>query len=62
MSTASNLVNAFIKAEKAKEQAVTFDFGAGMIKVNPEMAQMCVEKGIGKIVEPRKSLFGFEPR
>lgn len=62
MSIAANLVNAFVKAEQAKEQTVTIDVGTGLINVTPEMAQKCVEQGIGKIVEPRKSLFGFEPR
>lgn len=62
MNIASNLVSQFVKNEQAKERTVTVDLGVGLIKVRPEMAQKCVEQGIGKIVELRKSLFGFEPR
>lgn len=62
MGIASNLVNSFVKSEQAKERTVTVDVGSGLINMRPEMAQKCVEQGIGKIVEPRKSLFGFEPR
>jgi hypothetical protein len=63
MSAAANLVDSFVKSEQAKEKAVTLDVGRGrFIVVRPEVAQECVEQGVGTIVEPRKSLFGFEPR
>jgi hypothetical protein len=52
MSTASNLVNSFVKSEQAKERATTIEVAGGyFISVHPEMAQMCVERGIGKITK-----------
>jgi hypothetical protein len=49
--------------------SVASNVGIGFIAVTPEMAQKCVDQGIGKIVErsphpwePRKSLFGYGVR
>lgn len=62
MNLASNLVDSFVEKEKTKERVVMLDVGHGrFIAVLPEMAQKCVEQGIGKVVERRKSLFGYEP-
>jgi hypothetical protein len=61
MSVASNLVDSFVANEKAKQDVVMLDVGSGVVAVSPEMARKCVEQGIGKIIERRKSLFGFEP-
>lgn len=56
MGIASNLVDAFVKAEKERELegAAFVDVGSGIIAVTPEMARQCVEQGIGKIVERPK--------
>lgn len=56
MGIASNLVDAFVKAEKERELAssVFIDVGSGVIAVTPDMARQCVERGIGTIVERPK--------
>lgn len=63
MSTASTLVDSFVKSEQAKTEQVCLAVGGGMhIFVTKELGLEAQARGVGTIVEPRKSLFGFEPR